>query len=1070
MTKEFNFPRFTRFIYLALMVILSLWLSPSYAQDTTKSILDINNSKLIKKANQFLDTNQKKINNFLNKKIEKAKDVLNNKSNTLIEKTGINEIDKQLPYERLLNKKYTLGRRAYQNTVSQFNFLFHADISLEEIIQRARDQHEDDYTELLPFYDYDLSITSKESIDSIIYRCNANIVLHDLRSNYVDDAYLLLAKAYLFHKNFDTAASILQFINYSFFDKEDGADQPIGSNLNKSGKFSIASAENNRVWENKNIRNESMIWQARNYFEAGEIIEGISLLQLLKTDAGFPKRLHPFLYEQLAYGYYLSNMNDSAANYLIKGLDNAQDPLTKARWSFLIAQLYEKEQKIDLAYNWFRKAGAIVSNPIIAVYASIYMASIDANRGKKSWENLANALERMLKKDKYAAYADIIYYEMAQLALRNQAVAKANQWLIASIQKNEKNTKLKQKTLVQLGALNYNIDQFSVAKVAYENLNNLLKTFPNYDQIILRKKWIEKIADLNDLIRYEDSLQLIFTAPKMAQIQIAKQWQKRTALIKSQEKNLFTDPNKKAVETQNLNKNNQPNNPGYSFGNSFPISVKKQDVKSDFYFDNPQNVSMGVTNFIKKWGDRPNVDNWRRKTTIQLARTSTINVNIDTVQANIQTNTKEVEFKKGVRKYNKNNTTVLENDSSEQLTIQLIQTESDLLQSKLNWNKNSLSIAKIFLYELNDFEKALPRYQAVIQNNIEPSATESALLDLASHYLHIGQSSTSDSLIALITRQFPEGIYIQKKKAKENLDRIDKNTAEAYKTAYFLAQIGDWDQFGAQMDVVQKQFKGTKWNTPYQFLKVKMNAQLGKDSIAIEYCNEIIAQNKSESIKARAKNIITEINKRKETEAYLAALKIVKPTKLVNTKEEAIALSKAPAINLKNDSSLNGKTALNIKMAVNIKNDSTSKSNISNNSANTITKAEVNNLTFTNDSLEQHYIALQTMNISTVFVKEIQNAFKDYNTETFRQLNLAVTFVQFTDQSHIVWIGPFTNASDGLAYINQVKPKLSTEIISFIAKKQYDITLIGKSNIIQINNQEQMDQYRRDKSNYYFKP
>ena len=455
MAQEYNYPQFKRFICLTAMVLLSIWVRPSYAQDTTKSILDINNSKLIKKANQFLDTNQKKINNFLNNKIEKAKNVLTKKSNDLIDKTGIKDIDKQLPYERLLNKKYTLGRRAYQNTVSQFNFLFHAAISLEEIIQKARDLHEDDYTELLPFYDYDLSITAKESIDSIIYRCNANIVLHDLRSNYVDDAYLLLAKSYLFHKNFDTAASILQFINYSFFEKEDGADLPIGSNINKSGKFSIASPENNRAWENKNVRNESMIWQARNYFEAGEINEGISLLQLLKTDAGFPKRLQPFLYEQLAYGYYLTGMNDSAANYLIKGLDNAQDPLTKARWSFLIAQLYEKEQKIDLAYNWYKKAGAIVSNPVIAVYASIYMASIDANRGKKSWESLANALERMIKKDKYAAFADIIYYEMAQLALRNQAVAKANQWLIASIQKNEKNTKLKQKTLVQLGALNY---------------------------------------------------------------------------------------------------------------------------------------------------------------------------------------------------------------------------------------------------------------------------------------------------------------------------------------------------------------------------------------------------------------------------------------------------------------------------------------------------------------------------------------------------------------------------------------------------------------------------------------
>jgi len=1050
MQQVYTNTKFIRFICLIAMSLQFLIGISTYAQDTTKPILDINNSKIVKKANQFLDTTQKKINNFIFKKIDRLKDSLNKKTNDLIDKTGINEIEKPLPYERLLDKKYTLGRRAYQNTVSQFNYLFNAEITLDEIIQKARAIHEDDYTELLPFYDYDLSNTAKESIDSIIYRCNANIVLHDLRSNYVDDAYLLLAKAYLFHKDFDTAASILQFINYSFYDKEAGADQPIGSNLNKSGKFSIASVEDNRAWENKNIRNESMIWQARNYFEAGEINEGISLLQLLKTDAGFPKRLHPFLYEQLAYGYYLSSMNDSAATYLIKGLDNAEDLLTKARWSFLIAQLYEKEQKIDLAYNWYKKAGVILSNPVIAVYANIYMASIDANRGEKSWESLANALERMLKKDKYIGFADIIYYEMAQLAMRNKASSKANQWLIKSIQKNEKNNRLKQKALVQLGALNFKEDQFKIAKIAYNNLNDVLKTNPNYDQITLRKKWIDQIADLNELIANEDSLQMIYAAPKMNQLQMAKQWQKNVAILKSLQKDLLADPSKKTTEAATKNKNNQNNNQGYSFSNAFTNTSPNQVVKSDFYFDNPQNVSMGVSNYIKKWGDRPNVDNWRRKTTIQLTKTNPTNNNIDPIQLSGQSTTNIVEAI--------NPTPLLQKDNTDSLAIQLIQNNADLNQSKAKRNKNSLSIAKLFLYELNDFEKALPRYQEVIQHNIDPNATESALLDLASHYLHIGQPTMSDSIIKIITQAFPEGSYLQKKKVKENIESINKNSSEAYSAAYFTAQIGDWDQFSAQMETAQQLFKGTKWNTPYQFLKVKMNAQQGKDSLAIDLLNQIITQNKSEAIKARAKDIITEINNRKATEAYLTALKIEKPKKIVHMAQEAIEKTKGPSIAIKHDSSLNSTGKIIDMASLNLKKDSTQ------------TISNANQITFTNDSLEQHYIALQTMNVSAVFVKEIQNAFKDVNAEDFRKLNLAVTFVQFTDQSHIVWIGPFTNASEGLAYIKQVKPRLSTEIISFVGKNQYDLTLIGKSNIILINNQEQLNQYKRDKSNYYFKP
>ncbi len=1045
MSKALYYPLFKRLISLLAIGLFSLWSSQLYAQDTSRSILDINNSKIIKKANQFLDSNKKKINNFLNKKIQSAKDGLNKKTNDLIEKTGINEIDKVLPYERLLNKKYTLGRRAYQNTVSQFNYLFNADESLNEIIQKARDIHEDDFTDLLPFYDYDLSNTSKESIDSIIYRCNANIVLHDLRSNYVDDAYLTLAKAYIFHKNFDTAASILQFINYSFYDKEAGADLPIGSNINKTGKFSIATLENERAWENKNIRNESMVWQARNYFEAGEFNEGFSLLQLLKTDAAFPKRLQPFLYEQLAFGYYQSGIYDSAANYLIKGLDNAPDMATKSRWTYLIAQLFEREQQIDKAYLWYKKASSTSTNPMIAIYANIYMASIEANRGEKSWETLANSLERMLRKDKYMPFADIVYYEMAQLAIKNQASSNANKWLIASIQKNDKNIKLKQKALIQLGDINYRENDFAVAKIAYDQINNLLKSYPNYEQITLRKKWIDQISNYDAEIAKEDSLQMIYFAPKKDQVQIALNWQKRTEEIEAKNKNLLSDPNK-ITESEKIVAVDKNNNNGYSFNNAFGNNTSsKQNLKSDFYFDNPQTVSLGSANFINKWGNRPNVDNWRRKTTLQLIKNTTLNTSIDSDNQTIIT-TQLDSLKKG------NSTN---KETALLLKIQLIQSDTALKQSKEIWNKQTLAIAKTFLYELNDFDKAFPRYQKIIQKNIDSSATESAMLDLASHYIHIGQPEKSDSIINLIKSQFPEGSYIIKKKAKENIERIDKNTTEAYKENYFLAQIGDWDQFNTKREDSQKQFKGTKWQTPYNFLQVKMYAQNGLDSNAIVLLNEIVGQNKSEIIKSRARAIINEINHRKETEAYLTALKIIKPQKNIISEEKA---------------STNIDTNLQAKNTT-LENKESKNEQALNKAQNAgLMQGNEAQIEFTNDSLEQHYIALQTFNVSPVFVKEIQNALRDVHAEEFRKQNLGVTYVQFSEQSFIVWIGPFANSTEGLQYLQKVKPRLNTEIISFIAKKQYDLTLIGKSNIVQINNQVHLDQYKRDKSKYYFKP
>ena len=100
-----------------------------------------------------------------------------------------------LPSEKTGNKKFTIPRRLYNNTVSRFNYYFNANNILTEVIAEAKAAHKDDYTQLLSFYNYDLDTTFKDRMDSVIYKATAGIVLHDLRSDWVDKLYLLMGKA-----------------------------------------------------------------------------------------------------------------------------------------------------------------------------------------------------------------------------------------------------------------------------------------------------------------------------------------------------------------------------------------------------------------------------------------------------------------------------------------------------------------------------------------------------------------------------------------------------------------------------------------------------------------------------------------------------------------------------------------------------------------------------------------------------------------------------------------------------------------------------------------------------------
>ena len=1017
-------------IWLWAIGSLVIFSNASYAQDTSKSMLNLNQNKLVKKVNSILDSTQKKTKGIIVDKVKGINQKVDTQVNKTVSKYIPKEVEKPLPYERLLNTKYTLGRRAYQNTVSQFNYLFNAQEELKDIIQKARDNYQEDYSNLLSFYDYDLATTSKSSIDSIVYRCNANIVLHDLRSNWVDDAYLLMAKAYLFHRNFDTAASILQFINYSFDEKENGMDLPIGSNLRKTnGQFSIATKETNRAFENVNVRNESMVWQARNYFETNALNEGISLLQLLKADALFPKRLYPFLNEQLAYGYYLSESYEQAAKYLIEALANAQDGNAKSRWYFLIAQLWQKADKIENAYKWFKKANEFSPNPIIGVYSKINMVRIESKNANRPWTSLAADLEQMTKRDKYKPYIDIIYFEMAKLAIQNDVLSKANDWLVIAIKNNKSNLTQKQKAFELLGDINYQNNQFGIAKMAYDSLNAVLKTNPQFEQIVLRKKWLGTINEQTLNYQKEDSLEYIYHLPKDLQDSYGKAWAIRRATHLNNIATLFTEKNTKNIVYSE---------PTVSSAINMNVYASNANV-SEFYFDNKNTITQGKQSFIQKWGERPNVDQWRRKTSSTIVNSAPKAVNSNMVS------------------FAKDSSTDLKKDklNKENIVFTPIGSEAELNKSKMLWNQAALKTAQTFLLQLNDFEKAKPIYQKIITNNIDSIITERALLDLASQYLHDGDKEKSDNIIKLVLERFPNGVYGAKKKEDDLKKDKDQNIINQYKEAYFLSQIGDWDHLSEIISVYNNEIRKTKWNIPFQFIKVKMYAQQKQDSLALVLLDSIITMNKSDIIKEKARNIITEIKNRKGTEAYLASLQIVK--------EQYANIAAAEVYKKDSNLSVNSKGIQNAAII---------KDNPIKDSSNLkLTEQQyISPIDFSNDSTAPHFIAFVTSNIKPMFVKEMQNAFSSVNSDEFAKLKLTTSFVPFQENMYIVWIGPFENRQSSKQYLKNIKPRLNNELISFVPAKQYEMYIIEKSNILYLKTKEDLKQYKEFMINKIIKP
>ena len=326
---------------------------------------------------------------------------------------------KTLKSEKTGEKKFTVPRRFIQNTVSHYNYFYNANNKIKQVIERARIANKDDYTKLLPFYGYSLDNTAaqKTDLDSVIYKATAGILLHDLRSNWVDNFYLLIGEAYYLRKDYDSASMTFQFINYNLYPhkKKDDDQLIVGTNDNAENRaISVSSKEDRNIIDKAFTlppsRNDALIWQIRTLIDMDQTGDAAGLITTLQNDPAFPERLKPSLEEMSAYWFFKQQMYDSTLAHLEYSLPNVVDLQDKARREFLIAQLFEITNKQDEASDYYDKAMHHTTDPLMDIYANLNKAKMLKSNDPAEIDKAIATLLHMSKKDKFEPYRDIIFF------------------------------------------------------------------------------------------------------------------------------------------------------------------------------------------------------------------------------------------------------------------------------------------------------------------------------------------------------------------------------------------------------------------------------------------------------------------------------------------------------------------------------------------------------------------------------------------------------------------------------------------------------------------------------------
>jgi tetratricopeptide (TPR) repeat protein len=944
--------------------------------------------------------------------------------------------NRTLRAEKTGQKKFNAPRRFFQNTYTHYNFFFNAREKLNRVLDNARAQQIDRYTELLSFYNYSLENTASQQteLDSVIYKVNAGIFLHDLRSDWMDNLYLLMGQAYYYRNTLDTAYMTFQYMNYAFSPKEeDGYDKVIGSNANEGGSVMKVSTIEKRNVIDKALseppsRNDALIWLVRTHITRNEMPQAATLIQTLRHDPTFPKRLHNSLDEVSAYWFYTASQYDSAAYYLEKALPVAYDKKELARWEYLLGQLYSRAGKTALAKDAFERCIKHTMNPVMEVAAQLQATQQITGINDVDWHAAIAALEKMARKERYTNYRDLIYYTIGQIEARRGMIPAAQAHLLKSVKYSTVNPDQKTRSYQLLGDLSFYQKEYVPAKNYYDSVEMGYLPEAEAQALTARLEGLEVIASNYYVINRQDSLQRLAAMPE----------DKRNDILTRYLRQLRKQ---RGLKDDDLSGAQQAGGPVFvPAGNTVPSDLFVTYNSGEWYFYNNSLKSRGFTEFRNKWGNRPNTDNWRRSNSVSNV---TFNKEIKTEEAEAAAEDAAL--------------------SLEALIAKLPITPEQQKVSNDSILQSQYMLANTIQNSFEDYATAAVNYEGLLDRFPASSKEAEILYQLSICYQMLGKTADLDRVKQKLAKEHPETreakLAADPVKAQEEENAHVKGATVSYSHVYDLFIEGNFDGAIAAKAIADSIYGSNFWTPQLLYIEAIYHIKKRDDNQAINVLQLLIGQFPDHPIAEKAKNLISVVQRRAEIEDYLTKLEIQRPAEdsIVTLEEKAVAapVEKKPETvtpDPREAKAVQPKTELPaVKPVPGITDSSRLKKEA---------PAVPTGTAFSRHAAQPHFVVIVLENVDPVYVNETRNAFNRYNKENYYTVPMNVTIVGLTDQVKMVAIKGLANEQAARDYIVKAKAQASKDIIPWLKADKYYFIPVAESNMDLLMNNKDLPAYR----------
>ena len=606
--------------------------------------------------------------------------------------------------------------------------------------------------------------------------------------------------------------------------------------------------------------------------------------------------------------------------------------------------------------------------------------------------------------------------------------------MLNSIKFSVNNPLQKQLSFLLLGDMNYPLRNYAYSHRYYDSIQTSLLKDEDRIRVEERKPALKIISENQEIINLEDSLQ------KIALLST----EQREAYLKSLLKRLRKEKGLKDDEKNNISFGNSP------VGSTSPAIDLFSSNPSDFYFLNTSLKARGSSDFKSRWGNRPNVDNWRRQSAVN----SSLTVNPAPTDKTLGKGTikKEQEPFLDIETLSKNiPLTTAQADSSNKSIIKAI-----------------LENAFTFQNRLEDYPSAIEMYEELMRRYPENSEVEQALFHLAYCYKKIGNKLKADSLTADLTKGFAGGKYVSQLKASNTALDINKAdpAQKQYENVYGLFLAGKFDEAKEAKLKADKQFGKNYWTPQLLYIESIYYIKQKEDSIAINRLNNIVSLFSKSPLAEKAVTMIDVLKRRDQIEYYLTNLHVEKTdetvsrridlnsttTFLLNKDKKKDTLNDAPKeikitqkelVDLSNTKTISTASVIvkdSIKLAMPKELKKLEVTNIA-------IAAPSNEKTYTFNPTDTQYVVVVLNNVDPIFITESRNAFNRYNQNNYNTQRIELSNRRINGQYNFLMFGPFQNAGEAIVYIDKIRPQAKIQIIPWLTIDKYSFSMISSANM-----------------------